>query len=1040
MYNRSGSAAFNDALQQYNRTLSSKPLKQLSPASAEELLEQVKKMEESHRTKSRSRAIIRRIEPFLNFVNRYSETVSIAIQYNTKPAALVWGGMKILLELASSYGKYFERLLVMIEVIGDKLPLYKDYEDLFRDSDRPKRALILLYCDTIEFLGHAMKPFKSTFLRNIRAVAWKSFDQHFEEILRRVEWHDSLLRQEIQLLHMQKIHGEINAADEERNSSTRLAIMDWLSPVDSETDFIREDGKREPRTNEWLFSESSMIDWTSDTNKADTNRVVWVNGIPGCGKSILCSSAIRELRHRFPVNSHIPIAFFFCDQKDSARNKLDSILRTWISQLLSQCQYIPDSIRAAFDISRHNGRPRISPADQPIKLLRDLVERFSQCYFVLDALDECEDRREFMPVLVDMVESANNAKLLVTSRNLYDIGAIFSKHLVVEITTETVHRDVDTYLTSAVARLNFEESYQKKIHKRLLDGSGGMFLWVHLMVENLRFATSPYDIEEQLESLPTGLEGVYQKILDKLDSEGPNRRALVKKVLLWACFCDRPLEWRELRHAFSIDEEELTFNSKKTPWKTAILELGAPLVEFHGTEQTLHLTHLSVKEFLTSPQIGAGSNYIMNRHFIPTEFAHGKIAASCLAYLTASEWSSNLESTENYSFVTYAIAQWCSHLVRAASSGPLLAQTNQFLILFERVWLQTLVRLFPSALPVQKLLSWERQLNAWREKQTDADKIQFHRTDWILYIQEFIVDDALFNSPILRARSATGTENSVWDAADLSRLMILRDIARVYTQSGRLAVAEQWLDETLQKRVEIYGLGSVKTLWLMNSLAIIYDQQGRTAEAKQMHMQALEIQEDHLGPEHPATIWTVNDLGRICRHLGELSEAENMHLRALAAQEKVLPPDHPEIIWTLNTLARTYRKQKRLEKAIELHKSALKSQKLTMGCDHPHTLWTASDLGRCYRELGELELALRTQREVLERRTEALGKQHPDTLWTVNDVGIIHEQLGKLDEAILLQETALQGQEVVLGHEHEHTKWTRMTLESLRNKSVGANE
>jgi hypothetical protein len=32
-------------------------------------------------------------------VKRHSEAVNIAIQYNTKPAALVWGGMKVLLEV-----------------------------------------------------------------------------------------------------------------------------------------------------------------------------------------------------------------------------------------------------------------------------------------------------------------------------------------------------------------------------------------------------------------------------------------------------------------------------------------------------------------------------------------------------------------------------------------------------------------------------------------------------------------------------------------------------------------------------------------------------------------------------------------------------------------------------------------------------------------------------------------------------------------------------------------------------------------------------
>jgi ankyrin repeat domain-containing protein 50 len=68
------------------------------------------------------------------------------------------------------------------------------------------------------------------------------------------------------------------------------------------------------------------------------NTLLWLNGFAGCGKSVLCSTAIEHVfRHRQATShSKIGIAMFFFAFSDDARQDASAMLRSLLSQLSLQ--------------------------------------------------------------------------------------------------------------------------------------------------------------------------------------------------------------------------------------------------------------------------------------------------------------------------------------------------------------------------------------------------------------------------------------------------------------------------------------------------------------------------------------------------------------------------------------------------------------------------------------------------------------------------------------------------------------------------------
>ena len=89
------------------------------------------------------------------------------------------------------------------------------------------------------------------------------------------------------------------------------------------------------------------------------------------------------------------------------------------------------------------------------------------------------------------------------------------------------------------------------------------FRWVALQVDELAKCSSRDEIAKQLVELPRGLDGIYGRILTKIDEK---HRADARTFLLWLAFSKRPMRIEEIAETITVDfapEDGPVFNLSK---------------------------------------------------------------------------------------------------------------------------------------------------------------------------------------------------------------------------------------------------------------------------------------------------------------------------------------------------------------------------------------------------------------------------------------------------------------------------------------------
>jgi hypothetical protein len=76
------------------------------------------------------------------------------------------------------------------------------------------------------------------------------------------------------------------------------------------------------------------------------------------------------------------------------------------------------------------------------------------------------------------------------------------------------------------------------------------FRWVALQLAELERCSSEYQIMQQLENLPEGLDDIYKRILKAVDRK---YRADTMTFLQWLAFSKRPLTIAEVAEAITVD-------------------------------------------------------------------------------------------------------------------------------------------------------------------------------------------------------------------------------------------------------------------------------------------------------------------------------------------------------------------------------------------------------------------------------------------------------------------------------------------------------
>ncbi|THV89302.1 hypothetical protein D6D26_09801, partial [Aureobasidium pullulans] len=449
------------------------------------------------------------------------------------------------------------------------------------------------------------------------------------------------------------------------------ALKRWLSPTTPET-YLQANLKQwSSQSGNWLLQGKAFEDWIQ------TPGSIWLTGLPGCGKSVMCAAAIALIQQRRMASRNNLLAYHFHSFSDAETWTLGAVLRNVLHQLASQSDSVCNDLTTLFKTCGSGSR---RPTDGELAgLLKATLSYGAETYIFLDALDESDEKFE----LVELLESlqslqsqSQNLHLFLTSRrHVALIDAIESgKYYEYSMERGAVNQDIERYvqhqlLSDSILR-KFSSALQVKIQVRL-SSANGMFRWAALQLQGLKnprlTRMGDHIIERQLDNLPKTLEGTYDRILNDLDDF---ERREAERLLALVCFARRPLTLPEVVDALAIDFEDPDQGPFDPSYRVkdpmAVLEYCPGLITLMQKRRVnaphwrdnpvIALAHFSVDQYLRPKP--------NEWRFGGLTTAHALIACTCLRHLLHFDSLDNYSKTimREYPFLYFASRNFPYHL------------------------------------------------------------------------------------------------------------------------------------------------------------------------------------------------------------------------------------------------------------------------------------------------------------------------------------------------------------------------------------------
>ncbi|KAJ5644252.1 uncharacterized protein N7484_006759 [Penicillium longicatenatum] len=371
--------------------------------------------------------------------------------------------------------------------------------------------------------------------------------------------------------------GNVTIVQSETLDQACLRDLRATNPVDDKERIKNTKGGLLKDSYRWVLDNEEFRHW-QDSEK---NRLLWIRGDPGKGKTMLLCGVIEELTRLYGDNASI--SFFFCQATDMRINSATSVLRGLIYLLVKNHPSLLHHVRARYDYAGKTLFEDVNAWNALSTIFRDILNdpTLQMTYLVIDALDECTNGLRFLLDLIVQESSVNpQIKWVVSSRNWPEIAerldiATQLAPISLELNEASVSEAVNQFIQHKVYELAKAKRYSDKtrdgVHSYLLSNSQGTFLWVAL-------------------SFPPGLDALYGRMIDRVrESEDAE---LCKEILAIMSTVFRPITLYELTSFIELLDDDY---DDFVPLEEIIAICGSFLTV---REQTIVFVHQSAKEFL----------------------------------------------------------------------------------------------------------------------------------------------------------------------------------------------------------------------------------------------------------------------------------------------------------------------------------------------------------------------------------------------------------------------------------------------------------
>lgn len=305
------------------------------------------------------------------------------------------------------------------------------------------------------------------------------------------------------------------------------------------------------------------------------------------------------------------LSYFFCQATDSRINTPTAVVGGLIFTMLKRNEVILSQILANYD----------DPLEGPnawfilCEIFETIIQNppFEESVFVVDALDEC--MKDNSSLLRFIVRTSGRVRWLISSRNEKDIErelrSIQPPQILSLDHAELISSSIEIYINSRIAEieaLKDDEELRIKTQKILKDKAAETFLWVALVVEQLRNAAH-WQVEDVLQEVPEGLENLYALILDKASlnqsssrwrKKGQDACQLLISIVTTA---ERPLHLEELYTFMSYQWEHFKSTVKLHDLESITKDCGSI---FSIRNDVVYFIHQSAKDYILKEKFPLG--------------------------------------------------------------------------------------------------------------------------------------------------------------------------------------------------------------------------------------------------------------------------------------------------------------------------------------------------------------------------------------------------------------------------------------------------
>ena len=407
-------------------------------------------------------------------------------------------------------------------------------------------------------------------------------------------------------------------------------LQQWIDAPPFASEYERALHLRERGTSEWLYDDTSFVNWRSEASHSDSDhsKLLWVHGTsrqlyqyftsshnnyfsgkPGCGKTVLAASTIEELSKS--ENTRNTCYFFFrhcTDELDSLTQAYRSILAQTLWKYRNQWSLLH---KFTFLMDTESSGQLHATQKEMLSIIQHCAHANFIHYLVLDGIDECSNNEELLVGLLETLRGTNTRVILFSRPHCIPLTTPADTQLA--IGKSNAH-DIKMFIIPRVQRLLQRGLFPANTDLNtliapLLTGANDMFLWAHLMLKYLESpGLSRMSRLQEIKNikLPEGLDQMYERVFDLLSRDSRPNRDIGKYIFTWLTFSCRQLTAPELEAILTVRAADVKYDLDFADLDHTIITCCASLVEKNQVHDpsgknmvsSYCFMHLSVSEFL----------------------------------------------------------------------------------------------------------------------------------------------------------------------------------------------------------------------------------------------------------------------------------------------------------------------------------------------------------------------------------------------------------------------------------------------------------